>query len=384
MAKITLKADKVDVSLAKASLAAVGVTPKDDKPETLAKALDAYYKKNTPANKLTACDVCGVASSMDLDKCPACGTGDDVEGDAIDEGEPEETGDTAENESASPVEVVDDDSGDDATPGDDATKAGEEPKKRGRKKADALAEVLPEGVTIEALDSAVADVQALKSATVGSYHDLGAKIAELHGKNLWKARRDSSDPSKPAYKNFEKFCAAELGISHTYAYGLMDISRKFTKEQVMALGVSKLMLVLKAPEEKQPEVMAAAEQGASKRELENKVQETRTEAKAEGRDVTAEKTASTGRKQTGTGKGREKASVTTASLLGKRQIDLYRKPGKGESATVLARSLEDFPVGVLDLENGLVVAVQIVKTPSGDLALKMDFKKKDLDLTRVK
>lgn len=371
MAKIKLVPQKIDVALALASLKELGVTPENEKPATLAKALDAYYKKNTPETKLTVCDVCGVASSLDLDKCPGCGTGDDEEGDAIDDSEEDDSGEGV-------AEVVSEEDSDSEEDSEDSAESGDAPKKRGRKPKTALVEVLPEGVTIEALDTAVSEIKGLTGEAIASYHDLGCKIAEIHEKNLWKARRDASDPNKPAYKNFEKFCAAELGFSHAHAYNLMDVSRKFTREQVKALGVSKLALVLKAPEEKQQEILAQAEGGASKRELEAKVQETRTEAKAEGRDLTAEKTEKTGRQNNGPGKGREKSNVTVQSLLGKKQITLFRKPGKGESATVPARSLDDLPVGALDLENGLVLAVQIVKLPSGDLALKADFKKKDL------
>jgi len=374
MAKIVVVDSKINVDMAKAHLEAVKVTPKNETPKGLSDAISTYYKKNTEASKLSVCDVCGTVSSIDLDVCPGCGTGDDQAGDAI------------EDETDAPENASDDgpeEAGDDAPEGEGEKKEGDSestPKKRGRKPSAAIVEVLPEGVTVDALDSAVAEVNNLKGATAFSYWKLGEKLSEIHASHLWKARR-GDDGVKAKYRTFDQFVKEECGISNVHAYSLIDISKRFTEADVRKLGTSKLTLVLRAPEEKQPEILAAAESGASKRELEEKVKEANATAKAEGRDVTAEKAEKTGRTPRGTGGGREKQSLTISSLLGKKQINLFRKPGKGESATTPARSLEDLPVGVLDLENGVVLAVQVVKGPSGDLLLKCDFKKADLPST---
>lgn len=362
--------DKLDRKMLEQSLTALGLKfTATDKATTLANLLNEYYVKNTAKDALVRCDVCGVMSSADLDSCPACGHDDSVTGDAGNA----EAEDTAEgDETATPEESEE---GEETAEGDetegptDAT-----PKKRGRPGKAlapvAIVEVLPEGVTVEALESGVANYRKIRDASYGNFWDLGQAVRAIFEGQLWKARRDDAGTG-PRFKNFDAFAREELGVTNVQALKYIEVSKAYTREEVIALGTSKLGLVLDAPAEARPKLLEAAKGGASKADLAAAVKEAKEKAKASGVDVHAEKDKEKGKASTSAaGKGREVENVKVSSFLGNKQIVLFKKPVKGPP-TEVAMGIEDAGVvGSIEMGN-VVFFFNIIKLPSGQLNMKL-------------
>lgn len=371
MSKIV--ASKLNEDLIKSALSAAGITPDPKaKPAQLANLLQAHYVKTTPKDKIGGCDVCGGISPLDLDSCPFCGSGEEVSGDAAPEAPSDvlqaEEAKEAEEGTTPPFEIVP------AT----ATPEGEKKKgKGGRKPKVVEIEVLPEGVTVEALDAALIEVKTLRSTANGSVWDLGAKIAQIHDGQLYKARK-GDDGTSFKYKSFATFAEAELGISHTYAYNLIDFSKQLTRDQVALFGPSKALLYLKAPDATKPTVLELIEKDAPKREIEKIVSDAKAEAKAKG-EKTSRGEEETGRKQRGVGEGRKAKSdpdkITIATLVGKKVVDLYKKPEGKKAPSERASTLADFPVGILDLENGVRMTMAVVADATGKLSITVNTKR---------
>jgi hypothetical protein len=134
----------------------------------------------------------------------------------------------------------------------------------------------------EALDEAVRTFKAKKKNAEVSIWELGQEVLRIHDGDLWKTRLLGKDPQ---YKTFKAFCAAELGVSHTHAYNLMEVAKKFSREEVEKVGVARLSIIAQLPPEQREQALNQAAAGEkSKRQLEadkaaskgNKVQETVT------------------------------------------------------------------------------------------------------------
>lgn len=128
-----------------------------------------------------------------------------------------------------------------------------------------------EAWTAAQLDEAAAKITALKYAGSAKWYEMGQKIGELHAAEAWKAG---------GYKNFKDFCQKSLKMSHTFAYAVMGISKKFTLADFAENGPTRLAAVLKAPEEDQPGLMEEAKSGATVRDLKSKAAEATARAKA--------------------------------------------------------------------------------------------------------
>lgn len=346
------------------------------------KAAAQYMRQHVDAKELADCDVCGGTSDVNLPRCPFCGVGED---------EPTATAAkpaSAPNTTAAKPAATPNSNGKKEAPmasakgSDDKGKASKGKSKKGEPptKADALAkpekaakvivvEPLPEGVTVQALDKGVAEVQRLKGEAGVGMWALGRKIAELYDQQQWKARMTAE--STPAYKSWNAFVVAELGMTAANAYSLMDVAKAFTADDVRAFGTTKLGLVLQAPEEKRPALLEAAKTHST-RDLQKKVQE------AKPKDG---KKRETGRKATPAGTGGGKAAskksdkIAVAALLKSATIPLFCKPERGQEPAKPAKKIGDQPVGMLDLANGVRLYVALTEKADGTLALKAVFKR---------
>lgn len=130
---------------------------------------------------------------------------------------------------------------------------------------------IKEAWTAAQLDEAAAKITTLKHEGSAKWYEMGQKIAELHAAEAWKAG---------GYKNFKDFCQKSLKMSHTFAYAVMGVAKKFTLAEFTENGPTKLAMVLKAPEEDQPGLMEEAKAGASARQLKTKATEAAARAKA--------------------------------------------------------------------------------------------------------
>lgn len=267
--------DRVKSHVVAAALKRHGI----DKPKSIedgVRKLAAYYREETPGNRLADCSVCGGISDVNEPVCPYCGEGDE-----------------------SPATAL------------------------------ATAPVAPSAVgqllTISDLDAAVQRVQALKVESAGALWDLGTEVRRIHSLGLWKLRAD--EKGAPQHKAWSSFVENELGISTTYAYKLIDVAEVYSREQVRTIGVAKLHVTLQVPKEHRDKLLAQAEGGASVRELSQK-------AKQIGKKPKESRTPGVGGARGG---GRKAEKVTVAALIGRVEIPLLKgmseKPARAMTDT---------------------------------------------------
>jgi hypothetical protein len=174
--------------------------------------LQAFYREHTPKERLADCSVCDGISDIMEPGCPYCGDG------------------------------------------------APDPNKLVQLKPSAIV-MTPE----RELDTVVKRVLDLKSRTADALWELGEEIRKLYESQLWQRR--TNDDGQQKYKQWATFVEAELGISNTYSYRLMDIATKFDREQVRAFGPTKLSMTLRVPDEEREKMLRAAAEGASVSQL---------------------------------------------------------------------------------------------------------------------
>lgn len=353
-------------------------------------------------------DGCLGMSPDSLSACPYCGAGDmAIEPDAAPEAHGVEVEATAQvaaeepqgdqrpqtipapppsEDDATAIDATEIEAAHPGTVGEPATKAKKKRAKGPVKHADevvvekALATTPKahdgELLTEQTLDKAVEYIASELQHSGASYHRAGRALKEqVYGPELWKLRtRDG----KPAYKSFEQFTVAEFGITPMRAYQFMKVCDKFTEEQVAKLG-SKAILIVQSPEELQPMLIEAAQNGATASEI-------RKIKKAHGGDKPRKVTTASGKEITyAGGRGKvgstdkaPKPKVTAIAMVGSHTVKLHKKPasmrGVEVSALPRAKRLADEPFGMLELENGVSLFVTIVDKGDG-LVAKLVFKR---------
>lgn len=255
----------------------------------------------------------------------------------------------------------------------DAGKAGELAKP---KATAATIEVIP---SIKELDAGVEKVRKIKASTAYNHWDLGKAIGDLFETQAWKARVTAE--GKQAYTNWSKFCEAELGLSHTQGYKLMDIASTFPREHMATYGSAKLGLVLQAPEEDQPKLLEQAKK-TSKRELAAAVKKARKE---KGAPEKKRKDNNSGRKNNNVKGSSAKATTKAVAKTGDRiavvdlirsaKVSLYKKDHAGDKA-FRASKLGELPVGYHDLAVGIRQFFALEETENG-IVLKMSIRRVD-------
>jgi hypothetical protein len=358
--------------------------------------LNQWFRTNVEPGNLVQCDNCCGVSEQSLPACPYCGDAGEV---IVEEAPPPE---------APPVEQTKRGPGRPKGSGNkpkaekpaDAPKRGPgRPKGSGNKpKAEKPAEPecaveepapadlsLPnvigncdveviqagETPTEAVLDTISAAIRQAKADTAVQYWTLGAQIKVVFDTSLWKLR--TTPDGKTRYTTFAQWCTAEIGLNSSVALSLMDVASKFSREDARRLGSSKLQLILRAPEGKQPELLEAAGEGASFRDIQKQVKQAKKEIGMEKRE--------TGRKLTPIGKPGKKLKspirvipdddgrMTVAMVEGEVAIECFAKPAKG-SVPVRARKLSDEPYAVEDMENGVTRRYEVLLRPEG-LILKI-------------
>jgi len=381
--------------------------PEDGTLEEKIGRLVAYYRKEVSKENLAKCDNCEGVSDVSLDKCPYCGEGDEEEESEEEESEEEESEEEEseeEDEEEESEEEDEEEEEEEAPPPppkkEKGKKAEPEPKPakgkkaepepepkpaKGKKAIDAVTTAIapakkpgrpPKAEIVKAedgpdpkykvgdLDTAIERVKGLRAKGEETLYDLGKELAAIHGEQLWKLRQDKD--GNPAYKGFGQFCAAEVGLSHTTVFQLIDVSTKFDRKLFSEVGHKKLALVLQAPEAVQPELIKKVSTGVSHRDLLTEVKAKRDEAGVSKRN--------TGRKEMPKGKApkskKTEPAITIAAVIGKKTIKLYQDPKKsGKKELVPATDLAQNPFGYDELGNGVREYFSIQKGPDGALIL---------------
>lgn len=123
-------------------------------------------------------------------------------------------------------------------------------------------------VTSRGLDEKVKTIRELKSGAAKKLVDIGLILTSIRDNKDWKVRRNRA--GGVAYRSFEEFCRAELGLSDDQAYRyLLVATGGFEPSDVAAIGVTKLAVVSKATDPAtRRHLLGLARSGASKRRLE--------------------------------------------------------------------------------------------------------------------
>jgi len=234
-----VKEELLDKYLADADLVTTGTV------EEKVRRYAEWVKENVPSESLVDCTVCGGDSHEDCEVCPYCG-----EEGAID---------TDGEEVAAPPKAA-----------------------KAAKPAKAIVPAAPLDLGKAAkfkvgdLDKGVKQVAKLKAQAAKDLHALGVEILNLFKHELWKLRVSDG---KPVHTNWKKFCAEELGMSHTYAYKLMDVANAFTDEDMKEIGTTKLGLALQVEEgPMRDKLLASARAGASASDIKQQVREVKSGA----------------------------------------------------------------------------------------------------------
>lgn len=291
--------------LKKAKLATTGST------EDKVKRFADWVKKNVPEEHLVDCSTCGGDSHEDFDECPFCGD-QGTEYDATD-------GETA---------LTKPDLG-------KAAKYG-----------------------LDDLNKSVKEVARLKVQAANDLYSLGKQILDLYSKELWKLRRDARNQAQ--HTNWKKFCAAELGMSHTYAYKLMDVANAYTAKDMKAIGSTKLGLTLQVEEGPMREkLLASAKAGASTNEIRRQVQDAR--ASTSGTKPSKPKPPAS-----------KKDNVTLVQAIGRVTIKLYARPKSKTEEPKQATKIADEPFAEEVSDNDVRTLYRLRKDPSGHLLLVVE------------
>lgn len=329
-----VRLDMVDEEVLNAALKERGLELKQPLGARVA-SLAAWFSANYDDDDIINCDKCGGDSSDDEPRCTFCGD----ESEVVDPTAERIAATKARREKEERV----------APPEPTKKKA----KKKGKEEK-ALAKAGPESKFTESdLNEAV---KRIRTAAVENMYDMGLVVRDIHETQKWKLRlRDG----KPAYRSFNQFCAEELPFSKTHAHTLMKVTEAFTRDVAVEIGVTKLGLVLKAPEENQPELMQAAmKDGVTERALEARVAELRGRTTRETPESTPP----------------EKRTITIAVKPGSKTTPLFKKGSKGESPKA-AKRIADQPWTMVQLENNTRLFVRIATNSSGELVLKHEFRR---------
>lgn len=277
----------------------------------------AGHFKTVAKKDLLECSECGGDSTSDFDVCPYCGAEDE---------EP---------------------------------KSAPKPKASSRGTSKPVkAEVITgpaSKYTVKDLDDSVAAIRTLMVSTAKTMWELGRAIRSNHDKKLWELRLD--DEGNLVHRNFKQFCRDEFGLSHTHAYNLMDISATFTKEDVEKVGVTKLGLVLKAPEKHRSKLLERAKKGASKADMEQAVRRIKD-------------------RQSQGPPGKEHAERVTIAIAQKRKtMPLFKRPTKKDELPVPAKRIADQPWAEWQLANDVKLMVRLTTNTKGDWVLISEFRR---------
>jgi hypothetical protein len=292
------------------------------------------------------CTKCGQVSSVALDVCPFCGTGEEDAEPVL--AEPETTPDAPAPE-PEPVK----------TESEPPPKTGKRPKPPKAELAvvEAQAEVVRGGTT-EDLDARVGEIRRMNREAVASVHHLAVKLVELDKSELWKLRIANG---KVAYTKFEEFIRSELDMTREYGLLLMRCAENFSEKDFAEIGVTKLRVVLQFPKEEQKKMLGKARDGAGRRELER--EQKRKVKQLKGKDKSQR------------GKVAPTNAITVAQVEGKHTIKLHARPAHRGEDPRPARQLGDQPFGVWDLANDVRVYISILKNTAGELVAKIEVKR---------
>lgn len=343
-----------------------------------AQALQAFYlaKLESPEGQsleLMVCDPadggCGGESPGDLVGCPFCGTGDADAAEAASKDAGQEKKAPAPKDRPS-------------TKGKLALVPSHVPPGGGgpvQKLAEKFAG-FPATSKLEDVDASVRRIEELKAQGAKSLWQIGDELRNVYERETWRQRHVEGDPSKLAYRSFNAWVEKECHFTTRYALELINVAAAFTEDEVIEVGVTKLEVIARVPDEWKGLLLERVKKGMKRAELVEQAKAL-TGASSTPRD--------TGRK--GFRAGKEKVAPPTAAAakakakakaakLGKERrpdgsiaivmlkqrdvIPLFKRVGKGQEER-RALCIADEPHGKLELADGRHLYVRIAQDAKG-------------------
>ena len=325
------------------------------------------------------CSKCGGESPGLLDQCPFCGEGDAIDpedataADAASVAAAVAAAEEPTDEEPTDEEPTDEEPPKKALKSRSASKKKMAKKKMAKKKVDAPecevvddepgTAVVVAGSSVPSkfgegdLNQAVEKCRAfMVDATLECYR-LGHELNHICDNNLYLLRLGENGKSK--YTNFKVFVRNEFSMAHQQAYLLMGVAKNFTEDQVRQIGVTKLNLALKVPQEFREEILAKAQDGETMATLSEKADELL-------KKDTPAKVPPMGKQ------------LTAIIAMGLMEAPMYKaptQPGKVGEPTTPASQINDEPFAVFMLENGVEATFQVLKDDDGNLRASLAFRR---------
>lgn len=365
----TLNMKQVDPAIVNRALKGFGLSTSGTFEERVGRLQEHQHDPaNVPDEEGATCDRCGGYSDARLDACPYCGEA----------GTPPPNGATAAP--ATPPESDDGADGGDADeetapesagePAAAAAPAPQAPRKKRSEAAAPKAELVPVNrsldVSEKALDRAIEKVNAAHAKGAKAYWELGNAVKDIHDRKLYTQR--SGVDGKPKYKSWLQFCQEELKMSDQHASRAMNVAAAFSKEDFEKIGVSKLSLIAKLPDDMQAEIIEKARAGLPLADVEREVR------KHNPRATGTRKPASPSKPPRAPGPDELTAVVTKDKI----KVALFARPKKKDAKPVRAMTLGQDPFGTHELPNGVVMHVHVVKEARG-LVVHIEHRRKAAD-----
>lgn len=122
------------------------------------------------------------------------------------------------------------------------------------------------------LDKRVGRIKELRRDILGNAWEIGVELAAVFDGELWKAR---------GFESWKDFLQKGVGLGKNLGYELVEVVKKFSKDQWIEHGQTKLALIASAPESARPQLLGEAATTPT-RALEKRVQEEKARAVSRG------------------------------------------------------------------------------------------------------
>jgi len=133
------------------------------------------------------------------------------------------------------------------------------------------------------LDSVVRQLRKNLQRIAETTWETARLLARVHDKELYLRRLDRE--GKTVFPLFELFCHHELGLARSVAYDLVQVAKTFKRRDVQKHGVSKLVVILRAPLQLRSVLLQRAANGASVRQLRVAIHRTTSPSMTPGQSV---------------------------------------------------------------------------------------------------
>lgn len=198
-----------------------------------------------------------------------------------------------------------------------------------------------EVLTTEDLDTSVQKINDLKGEMATNYYTLGVLLRDVEEKCLWALRKKKDGQGK--YKDFSAWARHEVKLGRTQAMKCISVAENFSEDDVRKIGHTKLAIALQVPAAERPKLLEAAENGASKRDLEAAVNEIKG-------NVTVDK-------------------VTVVLAPTETVLPMYRRPASPDEKLLPAYNPDDEPFAVETLGNGVIQSYHISRNDNLEMIL---------------